>query len=73
MLALSAEALLQVLLRDEPRVVNIEMMEGEGHIGLSDGSPTINGHGQELRVVDFTVVIEVDALEDLIDFILWHV
>lgn len=73
MLALSTEALLKVLLRDETRVVNIKMMEGEGHVGLSDGSPTINGHGQELRVVDLTIVIEVDALENLIYFILWHV
>ena len=71
-LALAAETLCQVLLRDVTCVVDIEVMEGEGQISLSDGLPAIDGDGQEFRIIDLTVMVEVDALEDLVDFLLGH-
>ena len=72
-LAFASEALLQVRLRDVASVVNVEVVEGESHIGLRDGSPSVDSDSEELGIVDFTVVVEVDALEDLIDFALGHV
>lgn len=72
-LALTAEALLQIIDRDEVRVVNVEVMEGEDQILLSDGLSAVHCHSEELRVVDLPIVIEVDPLEELIDFFLTHV
>jgi len=68
-LALAAEALLKIGLRNETGVVNVEVMESESHVRLSDCPPAIHSHGKELSVVDFTIVVEVDALEDLIEFV----
>ena len=72
-LAFAAEALLQIGFRDEARVVNIEVMESESHISFRDSSPAVDSHSQELRVVDLTIMIEIYAFEDLIDFALRHV
>lgn len=73
MLTLTTEALLKVLLRNEASVVDVEMMESERQISLSDGLPAVNSHGQELSVVDLAIVIEVDALEDIVDLLFRHV
>ena len=73
MLTLSAEALVEVLLSDEARVVDIEVMEGKGHVSLSDGLSAIDSDSEELSVVDLTIVVEIDTLEDLSNFSLAHV
>ena len=73
MLALTTEALLKVLLSDEASVVNVEVMEGEEQVLLSDGLSAIDCHGKELSVVDLAVMIEVDSLEDLVNLLLAHV
>lgn len=72
-LSFPSEALLQILLGDVASVVDVEMMEGESKIGLGDGLSTVDGHRQELRVVDLAVVVEVDSLENLFDFLLGHI
>lgn len=73
MLALSAEALLEVSFRDESRIVNVEMMEGECQVGLSDGLSAVDSDSKELGVVDLAIVVEIDSFEDLIDLLLRHV
>ena len=47
-------------------------MEGKGKVSLSDSLPAIDGDGQELRVIDLSIMVEVNALEDLVDFLLRH-
>ena len=47
-------------------------MEGKGKVSLSDSLPAIDGDGQELGVIDLSVMVEVNALEDLVDFLLRH-
>ena len=73
MLTLTTETLLQILLRDEAGVVDVEVMEGERQVSLRDGLPAVNSHSQELSVVDLTIVVEVNALEDIIDLLFGHV
>ena len=73
MLTLSAEALVEVLLSDEARVVDIEVMEGKGHVSLGDGLSAIDSDSEELSVVDLTIMVEIDTLEDLSNFSLAHV
>ena len=72
-LAFAAEAFLEVGLCDEARVAYIEMMEGKRQVRLGDRLSTVNGDCEELGVVDLAVVVEVDSLKDLIDFLLAHV
>lgn len=72
-LAFPSEALFQILLSDEASVVNVEMMECERQVGLSDGLSTVDGHGQELGVVDLAVMVEVNSLENLFNFLLRHI
>ena len=73
MLALSLEALLQVGLCDESGIVDIEMMEGEGQVSLCNCLSAINGNSKELSVIDLTIVIEINSLEDLIDLLFGHI
>ena len=73
MLTLTAEALLQVCFGDETRVVDVEVVESEEQVLLRDGLSTVNGHSQELSVVDLTIVVEVNALEDIVDLLFGHV
>ena len=47
-------------------------MEGKGKVSLSDGLPTIDSDGQKFRIIDLTVMVEVNTFEDLIDFLLGH-
>ena len=72
-LALAAEALFQVCLGDESSVVDVEVMEGKSHIRFCDSSPAVDSNSEELTVVDLTIMVEIDALEDLINFLLWHI
>lgn len=72
-LAFAAEALLEVRLRNEPSIVNVEVMEGESQVGLSNGLSAINSDRKELAVIDLAIVIEVDSFEDLVDFCFTHV
>ena len=69
MLALAAEALIQVCLGDKSGVVDVEVMERKSHIGFCDSSPAVDSNSEELTVVDLTIMVEIDALEDLIDFL----
>ena len=71
-LALAAEALGQVLLCDVACVVDIEVMEGESKIGLSDSLSAIDGDGQEFRIVDLAIMVEINTLEDLVNLLLGH-
>ena len=48
-------------------------MEGKCKVGLSDSSSSVNCHSEELRIVNLTIVIEVDALENLIDLLGRHI
>ena len=73
MLSLTAEALVQVCLGDKSGVVNVEVMERKSHIGFCDSSPAVDSNSEELTVVDLTIMVEIDALEDLIDFCFWHI
>jgi hypothetical protein len=73
MLAFSAEALVQVIFCDKARVIDVEVMEGKGHVGFSEGSSTVDSDSKELSVVDLTIVVEIDAIEDLSNFCLRHV
>ena len=72
-LTLSAEGLFKIGLCDESGIVNVEVMESESHVGFRDCSSAVDGDGKELTVVDFTVSIKIDALKDLINFLLRHV
>ena len=72
MLALASEALGQILLCNKACVVNIEVMEGESNVCLSHGFSQIDGDGQEFSIIDLTVMIEINTLEDLVDLILGH-
>ena len=69
-LALAAEALSQVFLCNVACVIDIEVMESESKIGLSDSLSAIDGDGQKFRIVDLAVMVEINALEDLINFLL---
>ena len=71
-LALAAETLCQVLLCDVACVVDIEVMEGEGQVGLGDCLSAIDGDGQEFGVIDLAVMVEINALEDLVYLFLGH-
>ena len=73
MLALATEALFQVLLGDVARVTNVKVMEGKSQILLSDGLSTVNGNGEEFRVINLTIVIKINSFEDLIDLFLTHI
>jgi len=73
MLALAAEALLEIFLGNVARVVDVKVVEGKEHVGLCDCLSAVDGHSKELRVVDLSIVIEVDALKHLVDFILRHI
>ena len=73
MLAFSAEALVQVFLSDKSRVIDVEVMESEGHVSFSEGSSTVDSDSKELSVVDLTIVVKIDAIEDLSNFCLRHV
>ena len=72
-LAFATEALFQVCLSDVSGVVNVEMMERKSHIRFCDSSPAVDSNSEELTVVDLTIMVEIDALEDLIDFCLVHI
>ena len=71
-LALAAETLCQVLFCDVTSVVDIEMMEGEGEVSGSDSLSAIDGDGQEFGIVNLTVMVEINTLEDLVDLLLGH-
>ena len=71
-LALAAETLCQVLFCDVAGVVDIEVMEGEGKVSLSDGLSAIDSDGQEFRIVDLAVMVEINTLEDLVNLFLGH-
>ena len=72
-LTLAAETLFEVLLGNVARIVNVEVMEGKEQIGLCDSLPAIDSHGKELCVIDLSVVIEVDPLEDFVYLLFTHV
>jgi len=69
-LALAAETLLKVLLRDVVRVVNVEVVESKDQVLLSDRLSAVHCHREELRVVDLSIVVEVNSLEELVDLFL---
>ena len=73
MFAFTSEALLQVCLGDEASVVDVEVMERKSHIRFCESSSTVDSNREELTVVDLTIMVEIDALEDLIDFLLRHI
>ena len=73
MFSFTAETFLQVGLSDKARVVNVEVMESEEHVVISDCLASVNSHSQEFRVVDLTIMIEINALKHLIDFCCWHI
>ena len=72
-LTLTAEALFQVRLSDKPSVVDVKVMERKSHICLRDSSSAVDSDSEELAIVDLAIMVEIDALEDLINFLLWHV
>jgi len=65
--ALSPEALSQVGRRYYPSIVHIEVMESEHEVTFLDHELCVHRRHQELRVVDRSVVVHVEAVEDLID------
>lgn len=73
MFALATEAFFEVLSGDEASVVDVKVMECEQHIVLCDGLAPVNCDGQELGVINLTVVVEVYSLENLINFGLGHI
>ena len=72
-LALSAEALFQVGFCDVARVVDIEVMEGEDHVSVGDGLSAVDSDGEEFSVVDLTVVVEVNPLENTVNLLLTQI
>ena len=70
---LAAETFLQISLCDVTTVVDVEVMESKSHVCFSDCLPAINSDSQELSVVDLTIVVEIDALKDLVKFFFRHV
>jgi len=48
-------------------------MEGKQQVSLGDGLATVDSHGQELRVVDFSIVVKVHTGENLVDLFLRNV
>jgi len=73
MLTFSTEALLKIGFSDISTVINVEVMESESHVGVCDGLSAVDCHGEELSVVDLTIMVEVDALKDRIQFFFSHV
>ena len=71
-LTLATETLCQVLFCDVACVVNIEVMECEGQVSLSDSLSAIDGDGQEFGVINLAVMVEINALEDLVYLFLGH-
>ena len=71
--SLAAEAFLKISLCDVTTVVDVEVMESKSHVCFSDSLSTINSDSQELGVVDLTIVVEIDALKDLVKFFFRHV
>ena len=69
-LALTAEALFQVRLSDKPSVVDVKVMERKSHICLRDSSSAVDSDSKELAIVDLAIMVEINALEDLINFLL---
>ena len=47
-------------------------MESEGQVSLGDSLSAIDGDGQEFGVIDLTIMIEINALEDLVNLLLGH-
>ena len=72
-LALTTEAFLKVGLSDEASVVDIEVMEGKEHVSISHSLSAINSDSKELSVVDFAIVVEVNSLENRVQFLLAQV
>lgn len=73
MFAFSAETLLKVLFGDETGVVDVKVMEREMKVVLSNCLSAVYCHCEELGVVNLTVVVEVNSLENLVDFFWTHV
>ena len=73
MLALAAEALLESRLGDETRVVDVKVMEGKEQIVFRDCLSAVDGHSEELCIVNFSVMIKVNTLKDLVYFLFRHV
>jgi len=72
MFAFATEALLKIFDCDIASVVDIKVMEGEDHIGLSDGPASVDCHSQEFCVVDVSIMVEVHASKNLVNLLLRH-
>lgn len=72
-LALSTEALFEVCFSDEARIIDVKMMEGKSQVGRSDGLLAIDSDCEELRIVNLSIMVEVNSFEDLTDLFLVHV
>jgi len=68
-LALALKALFEVVRCYKAIVVAVEVMESEPEVRLYERFAPIDCHGQELRVVDLTIVVQVDVLEDGLDLV----
>ena len=73
MLSLAAEALLEIFLGDAARVIDVKVVEGKEQVVLRNCLSAVNGHSEELSVVDLSIVVEVDAVKHLVDLILGHI
>ena len=47
-------------------------MKGKSKVCLSHGFSKIDGDGQEFSIVNLTIMIEINTLENLVDLILGH-
>lgn len=69
-LTLSAEALLQILARNETRIVRIKVMERKQEVILGHGLAAVNAHCEELCVVDLAIVVQIDVVKHLLNLLL---
>jgi hypothetical protein len=70
--SLSLERFLQVLGRDEAGVVHVKVMESEFEVGFRDNFILVHCCRQEFRIVNFTVLVKVDLIEDNVQICLVH-
>jgi len=71
--AFSLEAFFEVLESNDSGVVDIEVMECELQVGFCDSSLAIDADSKELGVVDLSIMVQIDVVENLVELCGWNV
>lgn len=69
MFSLSFEALYKIVTSNVATIINIEVMECEVQIGFCKCLLFVDGYSQEFRVLNLTIIIQINFLKNVIKLV----